>query len=100
MSPPASLPEARRYDLPLPSAYSRLALLLILTVAAVLRFTALGWGLQHPPHVDEEPFVHHTLAMLGRGDFDHAYYEYPGLMFYILAVPGIGYRFTSAGKLG
>jgi 4-amino-4-deoxy-L-arabinose transferase-like glycosyltransferase len=62
-----------------------LLLTLILAVAAVLRLEGLAWGLRHPPHVDEQPFVHWTLAMLGNHDLDHRYYEYPGLLFYLLA---------------
>jgi hypothetical protein len=61
------------------------ALAAILALAALLRFTGLGWGLRHPPHLDERVFVESTLAMLKAGDLDHRYYEYPGLVFYLLA---------------
>jgi hypothetical protein len=69
------------------SRLTRRLLWVVIVAAAALRFTALDWGLRHPPHIDEEPFVEHSLAMLGRGDLDHTYYEYPGLIFYLLAVP-------------
>jgi hypothetical protein len=62
----------------------RLALPAILALAAALRFAALGWGLRHVPHWDERVFVENARAMVVAGDFDHRYYEYPGLFFYIL----------------
>ena len=70
-----------------------LGLLGILAVAAALRFLGLGFGLRHPPHSDERVFVESVQAMMAKGDFDHRYYEYPGLVFYLLlpvlaVVPG------------
>lgn len=62
-----------------------LALLGLVLVAAVLRYTGIGWGLRHTPHVDEHYFVQYTGWMLDRGDLDHLFYEYPALLFYILA---------------
>jgi hypothetical protein len=62
-----------------------LLLLAILGSAALLRFTALGWGLRHPPHMDERLFVEATGRMLAAGDLDHRFYEYPGLFMYLLA---------------
>lgn len=62
----------------------RALLLAILTLAAVLRFTGLSWGLRHQPTWDERVFVHSTRAMITKGDLDHRYYEYPGLFFYLL----------------
>jgi hypothetical protein len=56
----------------------------VLVLAAALRFTGLGWGLRHPPHMDERVFVENVFAMFQAGDLDHRYYEYPGLMFYLL----------------
>lgn len=61
------------------------ALALVFALAALLRFTGLGWGLRHPPHLDERVFVESTVEMLRAGDLDHRYYEYPGLVFYLLA---------------
>lgn len=59
-------------------------LVAVLLLAAALRFTGLGWGLRHPPHADERVFVESVLAMIAAGDLDHRYYEYPGLVFYLL----------------
>jgi hypothetical protein len=56
----------------------------LLVVAAALRFVGLGWGLRHPPHMDERVFVENVFAMMQAGDLDHRYYEYPGLPFYLL----------------
>lgn len=53
-------------------------------LAAALRFTGLGWGLRHPPHGDERVFVENVQQMVEQDDFDHRYYEYPGLFFYLL----------------
>ena len=64
---------------------SRLQLLAILAAAALLRFSALGWGLRHPPNIDEHLFLEATGKMLAAGDLDHRFYEYPGLFVYILA---------------
>src|SRR5207247_629527 len=58
---------------------------LVFAVAALLRFKGLSWGLRHPPHVDEQPFVDYARTLLARDDFDHRFYEYPGLLFYLLA---------------
>jgi hypothetical protein len=66
---------------------SRLALLAVLVAAALLRFTALGWGLRHTPHIDEQFFVENVRGMLARGDLDHRFHEYPGLAFYLLLPP-------------
>jgi 4-amino-4-deoxy-L-arabinose transferase-like glycosyltransferase len=62
----------------------RIAFLATLVLAAVLRFTALGWGLRHTPVRDEQDFVENVGRMLQAGDWDHRFYEYPGLFFDIL----------------
>ena len=67
----------------------RVALLLILLVAGVLRFTALDQGLRHEPHMDERHFVENASRMWSEGSLDHSFYEYPGLLFYLLA-PVVG----------
>jgi len=62
----------------------RAALLVILLLAAALRVAGLGWGLRHPPHPDESVFLDNVALMIRSGDFDHRYYQYPGLVFYML----------------
>lgn len=71
-----------------PPAWRRggLALLfLTLCLAAGLRATHLDWGLRHTPHADEQYFVRNVVRMLRTGSLDHGFYEYPGLLFYLLA---------------
>jgi hypothetical protein len=68
---------------------TRLLLAALLLLAAFLRFTSLGWGLRHTPHIDEQYFVENVRGMLVRGDLDHRFHEYPGLIFYLL-LPAVG----------
>ncbi len=63
----------------------RALLVLVLVVAAALRFTALGWGLRHLPHNDERAFVESVAEMLAAGDLNHRFLQYPGLFSYLLA---------------
>ena len=66
-----------------------LALLLLAALAAGLwlRLLGLHWGARHPFHTDERVYVENVVAMLRAGDLDHRFYTYPGLFFYILALP-------------
>ena len=70
---------------------------LLLVAAAALRFTALGFGLRHPPFVDEVYFVQSVSRMLAERTLDHGFYEYPGL-FSTLLVPALA--FLSPPRLG
>ena len=73
---------------PLPRANLHIvALLAIVGLAAALRFAGLGYEVRHPPHYDDRVFVNNVIEMLAAGDADHRYYEYPGLFFYLLALP-------------
>ncbi len=56
-----------------------------LVVGALLRFAYLDSGLRQTPHMDEQYFVRNVERMLRTGSFDHGFYEYPGLLFYLLA---------------
>lgn len=76
---------AGRASRPKPIDPGRLGLLLALLAGAALRFLHLGWGLRHAPHMDEQYFVRNVERMLRTGSFDHGFYEYPGLLFYLLA---------------
>ncbi len=57
----------------------------ILVAAALLRLLHAGQGLRHTPHEDERYFVENVARMLATGSLDHGFYEYPGLLFYLLA---------------
>lgn len=59
-------------------------LLFVLALAAFLRCTGIGWGLRHIPDPDERVFVERTRDMNERGGFDPGWYEYPGLVFWLL----------------
>ncbi len=67
----------------------RFALLSLVLLAGLLRFSGLSWGLRHVPHWDERVFVDNVWEMHARGDFDHRYYEYPGL-FPLILYPAVG----------
>lgn len=60
------------------------ALFLILLVAVLLRFHGLDWGLRHATIDDERYFVDNVAKMIAQRDLDHRFYEYPGLLFYLL----------------
>lgn len=56
----------------------------VIAIALAVRFHHLGWGLQHLPDYDERIFVENALGMISRGDWDHRFYEYPGLLLWML----------------
>ena len=60
------------------------ALFLVLLTAVALRFHGLAWGLRHAPIDDERYFVDNVARMLAERSLDHRFYEYPGLLFYVL----------------
>ncbi|MCU0242673.1 MAG: hypothetical protein MUF51_09665, partial [Vicinamibacteria bacterium] len=61
--------------------------MIILIIAAALRFTGLTHGLRHTPLIDERFFVEGSARMLSQGTLDPGFYEYPGLLMYILCLP-------------
>jgi len=61
------------------------ALLVIVGLAAHLRYSGLAWGARHPMHTDEQVYVANVVSMLDAGDFDHRFYTYPALFYYLLA---------------
>lgn len=58
----------------------------LIALALALRLDRLGWGLQHLPDYDERIFVEEALGMIARGDWDHRFYEYPGLLLWMLRI--------------
>lgn len=82
--PPATAAFACGAEERLSPRAARGLLAFILVLAALLRFHALDAGLRETPHVDETYFVAHVARMLHTRSLDHGFYEYPGLMFYLL----------------
>jgi hypothetical protein len=66
---------------------SRPALLLILILAAGLRFWGLAAGIRHLPQQFERIFVQSVSEMVSKGDFNQRSFLYPGLFFYLLYLP-------------
>jgi hypothetical protein len=58
----------------------------LLALALGPRLTHLDRGLRHQPEFDERIFVENALEMKARGDWDHRFYEYPGLLIWILRI--------------
>ena len=73
---PSGVPGSRNVD--------ALGGVVVVAVALALRLHHLGWGLQHLPDYDERIFVENVLGMISRGDWDHRFYEYPGLLLWML----------------
>jgi hypothetical protein len=67
-------------------AFSMGLAILMAIVAGVLRFSYLDAGLRHEPHEDERVFVTEVEWMIRRQDWVPRYFEYPGLLFWILRV--------------
>lgn len=62
---------------------SRLGLLLVLSVAAALRFWALGHGIPHALSVDEPEIVERALRMMKAGTLNPHFFDYGQLTIYI-----------------
>lgn len=62
---------------------SGFTLAVILAVAALLRFTALGSGIPFNIGVDEPEIMSRVVQMMRTGDFNPHFFDYPGLYFYV-----------------
>ena len=62
---------------------STMNLLLVLGVAALLRFWSLGHGIPFSIGVDEPEIVARVVAMMKTGDFNPRFFDYPGFIFYM-----------------
>lgn len=58
-------------------------LLVVLAVAAALRFAHLGHGIPFQLGVDEPQIVSRVLGMMRTGDFNPHFFDYPGLVLYL-----------------
>ncbi len=63
---------------------STLTLVAVLTVAAVLRFWALGAGIPNTLGVDEPQIMHRSVRMMKAGTLNpEGFFDYPGLYLYV-----------------
>lgn len=58
-------------------------LLVVLAVAAGLRFWRLGHGIPYQIGIDEPELMGRVLGMMRSGDLNPHFFDYPGLMFYL-----------------
>jgi 4-amino-4-deoxy-L-arabinose transferase-like glycosyltransferase len=77
---------------------SRVALALVLTAAAVLRFWALGRGIPYAVQVDEPELVERAVSMMRAGSLHPHFFDYPGLYLYVQL--GVAVVRFIAGALG
>ena len=78
---------------------SPLNLLLVLGVAALLRFWSLDHGIPYAIGVDEPEVVGRVVAMMKTGDFNPRFFDYPGFIFY-LHLPFVVARFLLGAIAG
>ena len=78
---------------------SRLGLLLVLAVAAALRFWALGHGIPHALSVDEPEIVERALRMMKTGTLNPHFFDYGQLVIYIQFLVSI-VRFIAGSVTG
>ena len=79
-----------------PSAFT---LAVILVVAGLLRFAALGSGIPFNIGVDEPEILSRVVQMMRTGDFNPHFFDYPGLYFYVQLGVAI-LRFLVGATLG
>lgn len=68
---------------------SSAALVLILAVAAILRFWALGQGIPFALGVDEPEVMERAVRMMKTGDFNPHFFDYPALYIYFQAIVAV-----------
>jgi 4-amino-4-deoxy-L-arabinose transferase-like glycosyltransferase len=78
---------------------SHLVLALILVIAAVLRFWALGAGIPYSIGVDEPELMNRAVEMMRTGDFNPRFFDYPGFYIYVQLVVACA-RFLAGATVG
>jgi 4-amino-4-deoxy-L-arabinose transferase-like glycosyltransferase len=68
---------------------SRVGLIAVLTVAAILRFWELGHGIPYAIGVDEPEIVERAFQMMRSGGLNPGFFDYPGLYIYLQLVVSI-----------
>lgn len=76
-----------------------LAILIVLVVAAILRFSALSGGLPWLVGVDEPQIMIRSFTMVRTGDFNPRFFDYPGFYLYV-QVAVIAARFLAGATSG
>lgn len=75
----------------------RFALVVVLAVAATLRYWALGHGIPHAVGVDEPEIVERSLNMMRSGSLNpHGFFDYPTLSMYIQLLVSIAHFLARA----
>jgi 4-amino-4-deoxy-L-arabinose transferase-like glycosyltransferase len=78
---------------------SRLALVIVLIAAAVLRFWALGRGIPYAVQVDEPEIVERAVSMMRAGSLHPHFFDYPGLYLYVQLAVAVA-RFIAGALAG
>jgi 4-amino-4-deoxy-L-arabinose transferase-like glycosyltransferase len=74
-------------------------LVLVLAVAAGLRFWHLDHGLPYQVGIDEPQLMSRVLAMMRTGDLNPHFFDYPGLLFYVhLAIACVRFLIGAVGQ--
>lgn len=83
-----------------PPRWHRPALIVILVLGAVLRFTALGQGIPFALGIDEPEIMERAVRMMNTGDLHPHFFDYPGLYIYVqFAVACVRFLVGSIGGL-
>src|SRR5687767_15566255 len=78
---------------------SLLLLAVILGVAALLRFWALGAGIPHSLGVDEPELMNRAVQMMRTGDFNPHFFDYPGFYIHVQLLVAVA-RFLAGATAG
>src|SRR5262245_20653807 len=78
--------------------YERAVLLLVLAIAAVLRFSGLRQGIPFSVGIDEPEVMERAVRMMKTADFNPRFFDYPSLYIYMETVVSV-FRFL-AGAMG
>ncbi len=62
---------------------SAVGLAIVLGVAAILRFWAIGTGIPYALGADEPQIMNRAVAIMRTGDFNPHFFDYPGLYIYV-----------------
>jgi 4-amino-4-deoxy-L-arabinose transferase-like glycosyltransferase len=78
---------------------SRLGLIAVLAVAALLRFWSLGHGIPFSVQVDEPEIMERAVAAMKTGSFNPHFFDYPGFYIHLQTIVAVG-RFIAGAVTG